>query len=221
MRSLYARWMYNWETRLTQVDNNRVVRSLEWGIDWTRAWPCRNGFMPAQTDEQCERYLHEYNRRAVASSDEFFSYETPRDFRLERRAVQVFSTREIPDPRLESKVSGKHAKFLRFTSPVRTPYPQNNLANARWFPAKGRSAVVLLPQWNSDALSHNALCRIVNRLGISVLRLSMPYHDIRRPAEIRVGVDDDAYTNAGTPPCAVASNTLWLPTTLLRQVTFG
>ncbi len=48
-----------------------------------------------------------------------------------------------------------------------------------------KSAVVLLPHWNSDALNYNALCRILNRLGISVLRLSMPYHDIRRPAEIR------------------------------------
>src|SRR5262249_30980523 len=44
---------------------------------------------------------------------------------------------------------------------------------------------VLLPQWNSDALSHNSLCRVLNCLGISALRLSMPYHDIRRPAEIR------------------------------------
>ncbi len=43
MPSLYARWMYDWETRLTSVDNNRVVRPLEWGIEWTRDWPCRNG----------------------------------------------------------------------------------------------------------------------------------------------------------------------------------
>jgi len=57
MPSLYARWMYKWETRLTQVDNNRVVRPLEWGVDWTREWPCRNGFLPAQKDEQCEHYL--------------------------------------------------------------------------------------------------------------------------------------------------------------------
>jgi dienelactone hydrolase len=104
--------------------------------------------------------------------------------------VQVFSTREIPDAKLEKKIRGSYGQFLRFTSPVRTPYPENNLANARWFPAKGspvprKSALVLLPQWNSDALSHNGLARILNRLGISVLRLSMPYHDIRRPAEIR------------------------------------
>jgi len=30
MLSPYARWMYDWETRLTAVDNNRVVRPLEW-----------------------------------------------------------------------------------------------------------------------------------------------------------------------------------------------
>jgi dienelactone hydrolase len=185
MSSLYARWMYDWETRLTSVDSNRVVRPLEWGIEWTRNWPCRNGLSPARTDAECERYLCEYNRRAIASSDEFFAYRMPLDFRLENREVQVFSTREIAEPALENKVRGTRAEFLRFTSPVHTPYPENNLANARWFPAKGKSAVVLLPHWNSDALHYNSLARIFNRLGISVLRLSMPYHDIRRPAEIR------------------------------------
>lgn len=185
MPSLYARWMHNWETRLTQVDNNRIVRPMEWGIDWSRAWPCRNGSLPAQTAAECETYLRDYNARAVASSDEFFSYKTPTDFRLEKREVQVFSTRAVPDPKLEAKVKGSYGEFLRFTSPVRTPYPENNLVNARWFPARGKSAIVLLPQWNSDALSHNALCPTLNRLGISVLRLSMPYHDIRRPAEIQ------------------------------------
>jgi dienelactone hydrolase len=185
MRSLYSRWMYNWETRLTQVDNNRVVRPLDWGIEWTRGWPCRNGSQPTRTPAECESYLRDYNSRALASSDEFFSYQVPTDFRLETRAVQVFSTRDIPDLRLEEKIRGKQAPFLRFTSPVHTPHPENNIVNARWFPARGKSAVVMLPQWNSDALSHNSLCGILNRLGISVLRLSMPYHDIRRPAEIR------------------------------------
>ncbi len=186
MRSLYARWMYNWETRLTKVDNNRVVRPLEWGIEFTRDWPCRNGFMSPVSASECEHYLREYNSRAVANSDEFFSYKKPTDFRLERREVQVFSTREAPEPKLENKVRGTYGGFLRFTSPARTPYRENNLVNARWFPAqKGKSAIVLLPQWNSDALSHNALCPTLNRLGISVLRLSMPYHDIRRPAEIQ------------------------------------
>jgi dienelactone hydrolase len=183
MPSSYARWMYNWETRLTSVDNNRVVRPLQWGIEWTHQWPCGDGFLPTESAADCEHYLREYNRRAVETSDAFFAYKTPADFRLEKREVQVFSTRQIPDTRLDTKIRGTHGEFLRFTSPVRTPYPENNLANARWFPAPAKSALVLLPQWNSDALSHNGLARILNRLGISVLRLSMPYHDIRRPAE--------------------------------------
>ena len=91
---------------------------------------------------------------------------------------------EAPDPRLEEKVRGTHAEFLRFTSPVATPFRENNLVNARWFPARGRRALVLLPHWNSDALSYSGLCRVLNYMGIAVLRLSMPYHDIRRPAEI-------------------------------------
>jgi dienelactone hydrolase len=178
--------MYNWETRLTQVDNNRVVRPLEWGIEWTCEWPCGNGFVSPVAPSECEHYLREYNNRAIADSDEFFSYKRPMDFRLEKREIQVFSTREIPDLKLEKKVRGNYAEYLRFTSPARTPYQENNLVNARWFPArKGKSAIVMVPQWNSDALSHNALCPTLNRLGISVLRLSMPYHDIRRPAEIR------------------------------------
>jgi len=56
--------------------------------------------------------------------------------------------------------------------------------NARWFPARGRRAVVLLPHWNSDAVSYVSLCRVLNMMGIAVLRLSMPHHDIRMPAEI-------------------------------------
>ncbi len=185
MRTRYAQWMYDWETRLTSVDNNRVVRPLDWGLEWMQDWPCGNGCAPADTSDQCERFLQEYNRRIVSASDEFYSYVKPSDFQLERREVQVFSTREVPDAALEAKVRGTYADFLRFTSPVRTPFPENNLANARWFPARGRRALVLLPHWNSDAIAYTGLCRVLNLLGIAVLRLSMPYHDIRMPAEIR------------------------------------
>ncbi|HUX27954.1 MAG TPA: alpha/beta hydrolase family protein, partial [Terracidiphilus sp.] len=67
----------------------------------------------------------------------------------------------------------------------------NDLVNARWYPAaehkdpeRPRQAIIVLPQWNADAFSHNALCTIFNRMGISALRLSKPYHDIRRPIEL-------------------------------------
>ena len=185
MPSRYARWMYEWENRLTAVDNNRVVRPLEWGVEWAHDWPCRNGIPAGQMPGDAEKFFADYNERIVANSDAYFSYRVPTDFRLERREVQVFSTREVPDARLEKKVRGTYSNFLRFTSPARTPYPENNLANARWFPARGRRAIVLLPHWNADAIAYTSLCKVLNLLGISVLRLSMPYHDIRMPAEIR------------------------------------
>src|SRR5574337_665568 len=106
MRSRYAKWMHDWEHRLTSVDNNRVVRPLDWGVEWARNWPCRNGYAPGQVPANCEKYLREYNQRIVAASDEFFGYRVPTDFRLETREVQVFSTREVPDPELERKVRG-------------------------------------------------------------------------------------------------------------------
>jgi len=183
MPSRYAQWMHSWEHRLTAVDNNRVVRPLDWGVEWAREWPCRNGFRPGQSIDDPLKFFIDYNRRILSASHDFFSYPRPRDFRLERREVQVFSTREAPNPKLEESVKGTFAEFLRFTSPVRTPYAENNLANARWFPARGRRALVLLPHWNCDAIAYTGLCRVLNVLGIAVLRLSMPYHDIRMPAE--------------------------------------
>jgi Alpha/beta hydrolase domain containing 18 len=185
MASHYARWMYDWETRLTSVDSNRVVRPLEWGVEWARDWPCRNGFARGYLPPDGERFLREFNRRIVSASDEFYAYRRPTDYRLERREIRVFSTRTLPDPRLEEKVRGTYGDFVRFTSPVETPFAENNLVSARWFPARGKRALVLLPHWNSDALAYTSLCRVLNLLGISVLRLSLPYHEIRMPAEIQ------------------------------------
>jgi hypothetical protein len=78
--------------------------------------------------------------------------------------------------------------MLTFTSAIETPHPDNNLVRARYFPdasPRGRKrAVLVLPQWNSDAEGHVGLCRLLNRFGLSALRLSMPYHDDRMPPEL-------------------------------------
>ena len=183
MPSRYAQWMYDWEHRLTSVDNNRVVRPLEWGTEFAQAWPCQNGWRPGQSIHDPEKFVLDFNRRIVGASDEFYSYIRPSDYKLEERELQVFSTREVPDPELEAQVQGKRGQFLRFMSPVKSPYPENNVVNARWFPVRGRRAIVLLPHWNADAIAYNSLCRVLNMLGVAVLRMSMPYHDIRMPKE--------------------------------------
>jgi hypothetical protein len=139
------------------------------------------------------------NQLLIRHSDKFFGYKRPTDFRLEEHYPQLFPTNVRPETLAQDAAikqqaaEGKlqRAQFLRFTSPERTPYPENDLVCARWFPApahkdpaRPKQAIVVLPQWNSDAFGHNSLCSMFNRMGVSALRLSMPYHDIRRPAEL-------------------------------------
>ena len=73
-------------------------------------------------DEIGEGFLREFNREILAHSDEFYSYRTPADFRLERREIRVFSTRAQPDLKLAKKVQGTYSEFLRFSSPVSSPW---------------------------------------------------------------------------------------------------
>jgi hypothetical protein len=194
---LYAKWMFAWETALTTRDTNRLVRPLEWGEDWLA------DFLPPSSASSLAS-LSAANQEIALRSNEFFGYRTPTDFRLEHIHPQLFPTNVRPetlaqDAEWKRKAAAgelEPAPFLRFTSPVRTPYPENDTVNARWFPAsprqqekfrrarKPRQAMVVMPQWNADAFSHNALCQIFNRFGISCLRLSKPYHDVRRPAEL-------------------------------------
>ncbi|HKD09081.1 MAG TPA: alpha/beta hydrolase family protein [Bryobacteraceae bacterium] len=150
--------MEKWENDLATRSTDRVVRPFDWGVEWVRNWP----FPMASGD--AEAGITALNREFIARSGEFFAYDPPRDFDL----------------------TGSE---LRFTSAVETPYPGNNLVRARYFPAKprwkrGKKAVVLLPHWNSHAAQHVALCRGIAELGISVLRISLPYHDKRMPPEL-------------------------------------
>jgi len=204
LRKLYGRWMVAWETALTTRDENRVVRPLEWGFEWLQDFIDSAGLRGmvdrAQRDPAVsEAAMLAVNEAIVANSAAFFSYRKPTDFRLEERAPQLFPTNVRPETlrrdaalkRMAEEGKLKKARFLRFTSPVRTPYPENDQVNARWYPApeermqgKPRQAIIVMPQWNADAFSHNVLCSLFNRFGISALRLSKPFHDIRRPAEI-------------------------------------
>jgi hypothetical protein len=204
LKELYGRWMVRWETALTTRDENRVVRPLEWGFEWLADFIDAAGLRAmverAQGNESAaEAAMIAVNEAIIANSDAFFGYERPKDFRLEERAPQLFPTNVRPetlrkDAALKQRMAEgklKKAQFLRFTSPVRTPYPENDQVNARWYPApaermqgKPKRAMIVMPQWNADAFSHNVLCSLFNRFGISALRLSKPFHDIRRPAEI-------------------------------------
>jgi hypothetical protein len=155
-----SRAFHTWERRLASAATNRSVRPFEWGLDWLADHPSipetDEGFDPAGL-------LQTWGEQTTQVSERFYDVTPADDYAL---------------------VDG----VLTFTSAVDTPHPDNNLVRARYFPDSSergrRRAVIVLPQWNANAEGHIGLCRLLNRFGISALRLSLPYHDVRMPPEL-------------------------------------
>jgi len=148
--------MHRRERAYYDRDNNRVVRPFEWGLPFVVDHI--NGADPRDV-------LRQHTEKALGDSEEFYALPAINDFNLTNDQ-------------------------LTWTSAVHTAAVENNVARARFFPARSRNgkppnrAVVVVPQWNAQPESHVEACRIFNLLGISALRLTVPYHEVRRPAEL-------------------------------------
>src|SRR6201988_1827890 len=109
--------------------------------------------------------FRQHTARVMPASDDFYALPPVTDYRLEDDQ-------------------------LTWTSAVKTPSAENNIARGRFFPARikngkrPRNAVVVLPQWNAQPESHVEACRIFNLIGMSALRLTLPDHHQRKPPEI-------------------------------------
>ena len=156
---MLARLIHARERWYARRDTNRLVRPFEWGASFITDHV--NGDDP-------RRLFREHAQAVVERSDDYYALQPAvKDYRM-------------------------MGNLLTWTSAVETPSVENNTARARFFPAPSRrrreghrrAAVVVLPQWNADSESHLDLCRILNHLGISALRLTLPYHEARRPAEL-------------------------------------
>jgi len=134
-----------------------MVRPFEWGLEWI-------GGGSGEPGGSVAAHLEAWAADRVARSEDFFAVEPDTDYQLD-------------------------GDRLSFQSAVRTPHPENNTVRARYFPDPSprgrRRAVLVLPQWNSDAEGHVGLCRLLNRFRMTALRLSLPYHDQRMPPELR------------------------------------
>jgi dienelactone hydrolase len=160
--------MHGRERAHHERDNNRLVRPLDWGLSFISDHV--NGDDPRHV-------LRKYSEQAMARSDDFYALAAIADFQLQ-------------------------ADQLTWTSAIHTPSTENNLARARYFPVsknkqrQPRAAVVVLPQWNAQPDSHVEACRIFNFIGMSALRLTLPYHQERRPPELE-RADHLVSTNIG------------------------
>jgi len=107
------------------------------------------------------KLFSEYSKNTVANSEEFFFSPEITDFSL-------------------------HGDDLTWTSGLETPSAQNNTVYAKHFPVdkNRKSAVLVLPHWNAKVGTYFDLCKLFNRVGISALRMTLPYHEERKPPEI-------------------------------------
>ena len=111
-------------------------------------------------DESPLAALHSFSQRTLVSSDAFFDYVPTDEYSLE-------------------------GEILRFPSAVETNYPENNTVWGRFFRGERPVALIVLPQWNCSLEGHIRLCRLLQRAGFASLRLSLPYHHFRKPAELQ------------------------------------
>ncbi len=108
-----------------------------------------------------QKLFSEFSRNTVAHSEDYF-----------------FSP-EISDYNLDGDI-------LTWTSGITTPSIENNTVYAKFFPfaENKRSAVLVLPHWNTKAGTYFDLCKLFNKLGMSALRMTLPYHEERMPPEL-------------------------------------
>jgi hypothetical protein len=107
-------------------------------------------------NDEPRAFLREYTRNAIEHSAEWFTGREVTDFELSRENV------------------------LRFTSPMESACPENNAVHGQFFPARKQGpAVLVLPNWNAKWHGQIALCQWLQRIGISALKMSLPYHDRR------------------------------------------
>ena len=106
-------------------------------------------------------FFREYAKKTVANSEDFFCSPEISDYKL-------------------------NEYLLTWTSGINTNSPENNTVYAHYFPFKEnkKSAVLILPHWNAKEGTYFDLGKMFNRVGISALSMTLPYHEKRMPPEL-------------------------------------
>jgi hypothetical protein len=192
----FERRIRQYEHRRWTTDDNRRVGVFDWGLEHLGGDP--NAADPAG-------FVREYSRWAIEHSREWFACGPAEDYSLDAEGVLTF-TSSIESAWPEN--NRVHAQFFpagaKGTSPIMPSFANGAHGNGTAAAAKNgssngaasasssngnsngngngyvaRPAVVLLPNWNAKWHGQRGLCEWLQRIGVSVLRLSLPYHDRR------------------------------------------
>jgi hypothetical protein len=172
----FERKIRRYEHRRWTTDDNRRVQPFHWGLEHIGGSP---------SDPNPAAFVRQYAQHAIDSSPDWYATTPAVDYRLDLENV------------------------LTFTSSIVSPWPENNTVHAQLFQAqesistrsRGKRsgsgpAVLLLPNWNAKWHGQRGLCEGLQRAGITVLKMSMPYHD-RRMAKGHERADQICGPNIG------------------------
>jgi hypothetical protein len=134
----------------------RAKLPFEWGLEHI-------GGDAAERDPR--GYLDQFVEQTHADSDSWFATQPAEDYKLD-------------------------GGVLTFTSAIRSPWAENNRVYGQYFPARSRAnghgvakskgrAVVVLAQWNARWEEQQGVCKWLNFMGITAVKMSLPYHDRR------------------------------------------
>ncbi len=167
--------MHKRERYFAMLNDNRTVQPFGWGLEYLGGEVDKGG--------DPRSVLTNNSKQMLAESDDYFAAPGGVEFSLEERlypSAASLSAEQLKDPPDPAKIP-----ILSWQSAVTTPSVENNIAAAQYFPhSDHKRAVVILPHWNAKAGTYFDLCKMFNRVGMSALRLTMPYHEERMPPEL-------------------------------------
>jgi len=152
MPTWYAKRVHRYEQMRFDQEPKRRTLPFAWGIEHLGGDPA--DLHPAE-------FLEHYATDAVARSEDWYAVQAATDYAL---ADNV----------------------LTFSSAIASPWPENNRVHAQFFPVRHRlqdgtrgAAVVVLAQWNAKWEEQQNVCLWLNKLGLTAVKMSLPYHDRR------------------------------------------
>ena len=171
---MLKKYMHKRERYYAMLNDNRVVQPFEFGAEFVAEHV--NGDDP-------RRLLSDHSDFAIANSDEYFAAPEGIEFSLEKRLYPSMASMNAGE--LKRPPPQREVEVLTWKSAIATPSIENNTAVATYFPHENkRAAVIVLPHWNAKAGTYFDLAKYFNMVGLSAIRLTLPYHEERMPPEL-------------------------------------
>lgn len=172
MASWYARAVHRYEKIRWAQEPNRLTPPFSWGLE----------HVGGEADHSSPRaFLDRYVAQAVACSEDWFSAVPSRDYALEEN-VLTFTSGVVSPWRENNRV---HAQLFEaagnshHADPIRDNPPTLGRGSTRAKKSSKGPAVVVLAQWNARWQEQQSVCRWLNKLGVTTIKMSLPYHDRR------------------------------------------